>query len=74
MLPRKLHLEQINRFHDKFKQIREEIQKVKDREDLVDYKYKYKLTNQYFEMVELWGKIDDICEMDIKNSIDIMEL
>jgi hypothetical protein len=71
MLPRELHLEQINRFHDKFKQIREEIQKVKDRDDLLDYKYK--LTNQYFEMVELWSKIDDVCEMEIKNSIDIME-
>ncbi len=71
MLPRKLHLEQINRFHDKFKEIREEIEKIKDREDLKDYRYK--LSQQYIEMTEIWCKIDDICEMDIKNSIDIME-
>ena len=71
MLPRKLHLEQINRFHDKFEQIYEEIQKTRDRKDLKDYNHK--LCKQYIEMTEIWSKIDDICEMDINNYIDIIE-
>ena len=71
MLPRKLHLEQINRFHNKIKQIKEEIKKTKDRKDLKDYTCK--LCEQYIEMIEIWFKIDNICEMDIKNYIDIIE-
>lgn len=72
MLPRKLHLEQINRFHDKVEEIDAEIQKIKGREDLKDHCYK--LLTQYFELTNtVWSKIDDVCEFDIKNNIDIME-
>lgn len=71
MLPRKLHLEQINRFHDKIDAVRKEIEKTIGRDDLIEHNHT--LCKNFFELTELWFKIDNICEMDIKNFIDIME-
>jgi hypothetical protein len=70
MIPRKLHIEQINRFHDKFKEISDKIEENKGEGFVED---NYELLKQYMEMTEIWTKIDDICEMDIKNYIDIIE-
>lgn len=68
MLPRKLHLEQINRFHDKVESLRKEIDEEKDE------KKKGKLTTEYFKFVDkMWPKIDDFCEYEIQNKLDIME-
>ena len=68
MLARQLHLEQINRFHDKIENLRVEIDHETDRNKRND------LVLEYFELVDkLWPKIDDLVEMDIKNKLDILE-
>lgn len=70
MLPRKLHLEQVNRFHDKIEEIDREIEAVSDE----DKDRKIELYNLYFELVsKLWPKIDDFIEYTIKNKLDILE-
>lgn len=71
MLPKKLHLEQIERFHNKLKEIDSAIDKCGDREDLKDYKTK--LAFRYFLLSKLWMKIDNLIEMEIKNTLDSLE-
>ena len=71
MLPKEIHLEQINRFHDKIEFIRKSIDEAEGRGDLKDHILK--LYRQYYEMTQIWSKIDDLCEMDIKCFIDSIE-
>ncbi len=68
MLPRKLHLEQINRFHDKIENLS---QKIKEE---VDMEKKGVLATEYFKLVDkMWPKIDDFIEYEIKLKLDITE-
>jgi len=71
MLPKKLHLEQIERFHDKLDEIDKQIEKCKDREDLKDYVGK--LSMQWYKLSKVWTEIDNLVEMRIKHEIDCME-
>jgi predicted nuclease with TOPRIM domain len=71
MLPKKLHLEQIERFHTKLNEIDKEIEKCKDREDLKDYVGK--LSMQWYKLSKVWTEIDNVVEMRIKHEIDCME-
>ena len=63
MLPRKLHLEQVNRFHDALDNIDKQI----ELED--DGKVKTELLFMYFKLTKLWPKIDDFAE-NLKADID----
>lgn len=65
MLPRKLHLEQINRFHDAI----DNIDKQLELED--DEKIKGELYFMYFKLSKLWSKIDDFTE-NLKEEIDFI--
>jgi len=68
MLPRKLHLEQINRFHDKVEALSKQI------DEETDDKKKAELSMNYFILTsKVWSKIDNCVENDIKNTLDIME-
>lgn len=68
MLPRKLHLEQINRFHDKVESLRKKIDETNDEKE------KAKLTTEYFQLVDkMWPKIDNFLEYEVTNKLDIME-
>jgi predicted nuclease with TOPRIM domain len=71
MLPKKLHLEQIERFHAKLDEIDKAIEKCKDREDLKDYVGK--LSMQWYKLSKVWTEIDNVVEMRIKHEIDCME-
>jgi len=71
MLPKKLHLEQIERFHAKLDKIDEQIEKCKDREDLKEYVGK--LSMQWYRLSKIWTEIDNVVEMRIKHEIDFME-
>lgn len=64
MLPRKLHLEQINRFHDL-------VQKISDQIDVEqDNDKRFELAGIYFRLTSTtWCKIDDHVE-SLKNELD----
>ena len=69
MLPRKLHLEQVNRFHDMIdaldKKIKELVDEPKEK--------KYPLALKYFQLVnDVWPSIDDLVE-DLKFKLDEIE-
>ena len=66
MLPRKLHIEQINRFHDKMQDLSD---KIKDARSPFD---KGNFAMQYFELSELWIKLDNFIEMEVKDVLDSM--
>lgn len=65
MLPRKLHLEQINRFHDSLERIDAQI------ETETDEKVKSELLIKYFKLTKLWAKVDDAAD-DLKTQLDIL--
>jgi len=65
MLPRKLHLEEINRFHDEMERINSAIETETDQD------IKFKLLEKWYKMSKLWNKIDDFIEMEVKNFLDI---
>lgn len=65
MLPRKLHLEQINRFHDML----ESIDKKLEDETLTDTD-KFSLARKYYRLTKLWPKIDDFIEFTLKDKLD----
>lgn len=71
MLPKKLHLEQINRFHNKFKELDDAIESCGEREDLKAYKGE--LTFQYFKLTKLWNELDNFIEMEIKHTLDYID-
>lgn len=67
MLPVKLHLEQINRFHKTMKELREKI------ESETDVEKKGQLCIQYFHLENLGVKIDDFIEFILKQELDNIE-
>lgn len=65
MLPRELHLEQINRFHDTIEKIDAQI----DTE--TDEKVKAELLIKYYKLTKLWCKVDNASD-DLKTQLDIL--
>ncbi len=64
MLPRKLHLEQINRFHDAIDNIDKQIELEEDGEVKLD------LLRMYFKLTsKTWSRVDDFTE-SLKDEID----
>lgn len=66
MLPRKLHLEQINRFHDTIEKIDKEV------ETETDDKIKTDKLMMFFKLNKIWHDIDDSIE-SLKNKLDILK-
>lgn len=66
MLPRKLHIEQINRFHDEFTGLDEKINKEENTDTKIDLLFKYR------KMVKLWDEIDNFIEFKLKHELDIL--
>jgi len=80
MLPKKLHIEQIDRFHNRMETISIEIKVFKTEHGDDTSKWSddirdkvYKLTEEYFLLSELWCKIDDFIEYGIKHKMDILK-
>jgi len=70
MLPRKLHLEQINRFHDTYEKLDTDIQnKIDEVADVHDDEL-YQLMKIWRDMIKIWEKMDDFIEYDIKHELD----
>jgi hypothetical protein len=63
MLPRKLHLEQINRFHDAIENIDKQLELEEDGET------KNELLIMYFKLTKTWINVDDFTE-NLKDEID----
>lgn len=64
MFPRKLHIEQINRFHDALENIDKQIELEED--EVI----KTELLRMYFKLTsKTWNKIDDFTE-NLKHEID----
>lgn len=68
MLPKKLHIEQIERFHKIHSELSDKIKCETDREKRGD------LLMKYYEYIELWNKLDDFIEHTLKNQLDILNL
>jgi hypothetical protein len=67
MLPRKLHIEQIDRFHNAFKILSDKI----DIE--TDVTKKHELSMTYYKLTKLWETVDNSIEV-IKDKLDSMNL
>ncbi len=70
MLPKKLHIEQIERFHDTFSKLSD---KMKDNKDKGFNEKNYELALDWFELIELWREIDDFIEFKIKYKLDYLK-
>ena len=68
MLPEKLHIDQINRFHKLMKDLSEEIDNEPDQNK------KGELCLQYYKLDQIWKKIDDFIEFTLKHELDCMNL
>ena len=68
MFPRKLHIEQVDRFHDGIKKLGERIEAAPTKDE------KATLSIQYFELCELWAEIDNFIEYKIKMHLDKIDL
>lgn len=67
MLPQKLHVEQINRFHKKLRTLSKQIDAEPDKEK------KGKLAMKFFVLSQLWHKIDEFIEFTLKHELDCMD-
>lgn len=67
MLPRNLHLGEINRFHDKLESLTNRIKAEQDRE------VRLNLSMEHYELCKLWEKIDTFIEFTLKIELDSME-
>jgi hypothetical protein len=67
MLPRKLHIEQIDRYHNLIKNLNQKIDAEPD-----DNK-KGELCLKYFKLTQLWSKIDDFIEFTLKHELDKLD-
>jgi len=67
MLPRSLHLEQINRFHDYFSNLCSKIDQETDKDK------RYELLIKYMEITKFWSEVDDFIEFKLKQKLDEIE-
>jgi len=67
MLPEKLHIEQINRFHKKLETLSKQIETEPDKEK------QGKISMQYYLLTKLWEKLDDFIEFTLKHELDVMD-
>ena len=67
MLPEKLHLEQISRFHSKFLNLSKQINEETDKDK------KLVLCQEYYNLTKLWTKIDDFVEFTLKHELDCID-
>jgi hypothetical protein len=67
MLPRKQHIDEINRYHDTIENMRKQIDNETDKDK------KAELTINYFKLVDIWSEIDDVVEFTIKHTLDCIE-
>lgn len=68
MLPRKLHLEQINRFHDAYIKLNKQIDNETDKDK------QYELLKKNIDIVEFWSSIDDFIENKVKQKLDELKI
>ena len=66
MLPRKEHLDQINRYHA-IEKMRKDIDAENDKNKKTD------MISAYLKVVDIWPKIDDVIEFTIKHTLDCIE-
>ena len=71
MLPKKLHIQEIENFHNRVNEVSKELDKHKDNEDKKDYVYK--LSREYYKLCKIWSKIDDFVEYEIKFELDLLK-
>ena len=80
MIGRKTHKEYIGKFHDRMDEVSSEIDTLKTEhgDEYEDYSTEvreelYKLTREYFELIQLWSKIDDFLEFDVDCRMSILK-
>ena len=81
MLPRKLHIESINKFHDRLDEVDKKIMTLREEHGDETSEYTpevrdemYKLTMEYFYLTsKVWPIIDDFCEFKIEHYLGILK-
>ena len=68
MLPRKLHLEQINRFHDAYINLEKQIESETDKDK------QYELLKKNMQIIRFWSEIDDFIEFKLKQKLDELQM
>lgn len=68
MLPRKIHLDQINRFHDAYLKLDKQI------DEETDVKKQYELLRKNVALIRFWNEIDDFIENEIKFKLDELDI
>lgn len=66
MLPEELHIKEINRFHKKMNEVKQQFEDGDERQ-------KRELSLKYFALSEIWGKIDEFIEFTLKHELDCIE-
>lgn len=67
MLPRKLHTEEINRFHDSLESLGNKIKAETNKDKQAEMSLKY------FKLTKLWEKIDNFMEFTVKQELDSLD-
>lgn len=67
MLPRNLHLEQINRFHDMLESVDKQLE-----DETISETEKYALAQQYYRLTKFWSEIDNFIEFKLKDHLDFI--
>jgi len=81
MLPRKLHLEIVNKFHDRVEFIEDRIDTMRKEYGDEPSNYSpevrdemYNLSIEHFYLTsKLWNEIDNFCEFNINHKLDILK-
>ena len=80
MLPKKLHIQEIENFHNRMDEVSKQVDAFREEhgDNITAYPKEvkeraYNLSLQYFELTQLWSKIDDFVEFTIKHRIDVLK-
>jgi len=68
MLPRKFHLEQINRFHNAYIDLDKQIESETDKDKQLE------LLRKNMQIIRFWSEIDDFIEYKLKQKLDELDL
>ena len=67
MLPRKSHIDEINRYHDTIDKLGKQINAETNQEK------KAKLAMDYYTLTKVWIELDEVIEFTVKHTLDCIE-
>ncbi len=80
MLPKKLHIAEIENFHKRMAEVDNQLQAIRDEfgDNITEYSGElkekaYKLSSEYYQLTKLWIKIDDFIEFTVKHRLYVLK-